>query len=450
MTTLQGGPHWQLPAIAVPYLERRLSNERQHGNQTLFRIRRVAEVLCQESNGAQSVPDCIKQLCPVIVEAINKNNKNNKSPELWASESTLCEDTFDTDVYVAAVITKTTALVERWLASGKEADQTSAIFGAAKNHAGSYGSHKLLAALISSQNYLDDRTFQVRPNRLHINRFMMLQQVARLGLLNATQFVFDFQTDEVPWMISIPGISRTAPMAYTDVLCLATVFSPDRAVFDFLKEQVKFHCECVSVAENYMTKALSACARWGWTDMADYCIELGAAVNYPCSKVTPKTYSQALLAACSHGQQAMVEMLLARGARPNSPALEYAIRNGHFAVTQMLLDHGVEPGKALSTATRKGYQTVVQQLLEHGAETKHQAGPILVDAIQHENEEMLELLLDKGGCPLNESAVTSLLCFKAARDNGSESMLQILEDRGIDVAQLAKERPGAWKMIMGR
>ncbi len=87
--------------------------------------------------------------------------------------------------------------------------------------------------------------------------------------------------------------------------------------------------------------------------------------------------------ACGHGHEAVVALLLQRGAEVNAKnsvsevesPLHLACRGGHYAVVAMLLKNGADWNASntngetpLHLACRGGYHEVVLLLLEYGAE----------------------------------------------------------------------------------
>jgi hypothetical protein len=398
--------------MATFYLESRVLNER-HGAPVLCRIRNVAARLCQEGDDGRDEQDYVRQLCPLVMEGRWTN-----LTAFWASKSVdsplnriASDGDLESDVNVAALYTQTLPVVERWMSSGKQMNTCSVIFGDARYHAARYGSHEILAAMIASH---DDSAIQDLRKKL-------LRWVALHGRVETTRFVLNFQATERPWVSARKD--RRVLVGHQMLVGVRGTHTPSKDVLDLIAEQRKLRCfeETFSVEE--YTGLLMYCAEKGWVEMAAHYISLGAAVNgvrpfRPIRKRVP------LIAACIHGHEEIVKLLLTHGVNTSPPALEMAARHGHCGIVSLLLEHGAGMGEALAEAVRKGYLSIVRTLLEHDTGIEPEWQGLLVSSVQIEDEALFWLLVEHAGGAIDEDTRTE--CAKAAREMGLESMLELV------------------------
>ena len=403
-----------MPAIATAYLERKILHAPKDGNCILLRIRSVAERLSQEDGGVRDADDYIKQLVPMILET-----RFSFAHGIWDTEGAIMTSSdFESDLYVAAIYTQTTPVVERWLARGKDTRVISYIFGLAWRHAAIYGSEELLATMLGHDS------IRVRQDL----RSSMLTHVAEAGRLQATRFIFNYDTDQYPWEFA----SQRMPHAwkYTNGYRLSTLRTPSREVFDYVMEKRTTHIPDKEFDPERLSGFLCQCAQDGWTDMAAYYLELGAGADgMESGAASPE--SRPLSCACKAGHKDIVQLLLDHGADTSSPALEYAIRRGHLDITQMLLKHGAELGNALYAAAVRGNLPLLKELLSYAADTHHDLQPLLAQAVWHEHEAMFSFLLERGVDAKDPN--TSADCVEMARTWRLESMLNLLAEAGVQV-----------------
>ncbi|KAK7031984.1 ankyrin [Favolaschia claudopus] len=178
-------------------------------------------------------------------------------------------------------------------------------------------------------------------------------------------------------------------------------------------------------------------------------------------------YGTALVAAAYQELENIVQMLLDRGADMNAQGGEYgtalygAASEGHETIVQLLLDRGAEVNAqggyfntALQAAASEGHEIIVQLLLDRGAEVNAQGGNFdtaLQAAASEGHEIVVQLLLGRGadvnaqggfhgtalhaaaGAEVNVEAGTYGTALQAAAYKGSESIVQLLLDRGAHV-----------------
>ena len=407
-----------LRTAATAYLERRVLNERHRGAPALLRIRSVAARLCQESVDGRSEQDYVTQLCSLALETCRP-----RRDEIWAAstavsgrEPTLCSNDLESDVYIAALYTNTLPVVSEWIASGKELGKRSLLFGDARCHAARFSEHKILAAMMESP-YED--TFQ----RL---RFYFLLKTAEFGRVAATRFTFSFQATERPWAFSRKRSRPSYP--FSNEQGLARIHTPNPEIFDYLMEKRKAHCPSQSYGAKEWTAFLMHCAKNGWVDMAARYLALGASVD-GLKSCGYDGEQRPLVVACQNGQRGVVRTLLAYGADTSRPALEVAVRYGHFAIVLLLLQHNAEVGEAVAEGVAKGYKTTVQVLLEHRASGKLEWQRLLVRAVELEDEGLLQLLAGQVGEEVREAAWDK--CMKMAQEEGLESMVKMMLSQAV-------------------
>lgn len=143
-----------------------------------------------------------------------------------------------------------------------------------------------------------------------------------------------------------------------------------------------------------VNQQLSAAAQAGYVSAAAFLLEHGADVNLRSIIGT----------AASQGNEAMVQLLLSHGADVNGrnnkgpTALCMAAEDGYITVCRTLLDHGADVNldKPILGAVRKGKDAIVQLLLSRGAD---------VNSTDHDEKTLLSLAVDEGSMPLCQMLV---------------------------------------------
>ncbi|KAJ3873773.1 ectomycorrhiza-induced ankyrin-domain/NACHT-domain-containing protein [Lentinula edodes] len=159
-------------------------------------------------------------------------------------------------------------------------------------------------------------------------------------------------------------------------------------------------------------------------------------------------YGNALQAATYMENEAIVKMLLEKGADVNSQGGEYgnalqaATYTENEAIVKMLLEKGAdvnsqggEYGNALQAATYTENEAIVKMLLEKGADVNSQGGKYgnaLQAAIYRENEAIVKMLLEKGA-DVNEEAGEYGNALHTAVVRENEAIVKLLLENGANV-----------------
>jgi hypothetical protein len=402
-----------LPSFSAAYLERRVLNEPSNGLPGLCRIRDIANRLAHESIDGRDVLAYTKQLCRLVVQ-----KGYPRAVGIWEANKFVDEFDLEAHTFVAALGMQTMPVVDRYIASGKTMEAHTPWFGLTQQLVAEFGPQHLLAAAMTHQD-------KVMFNNI---RLSMLTKVAEAGRADATRFVLGFECDGWPW-----EFSREKRPAYRrqNEWILADIRTPSKEVFDILTEKRRMFCINRQFGKEEYTCFLRNCALRGWAEMAACYLKLGASVDgLGPSSFGYKEQDRPLLDACSYGHQDIVKLLLDYDASTSAPALEYAAGKGHLGIVRMLLAHGAEHGDALSRAAAKGYGDVVEELLNHGAEVRDRSASLLVSAVEHEHTAMFRLLVERG-CEVRD-ADTAAKCVEVAKEQGLESMLQLLKEFGVE------------------
>ncbi|KAH7406120.1 ankyrin repeat-containing domain protein [Phaeosphaeria sp. MPI-PUGE-AT-0046c] len=395
-----------LPPFAGKYLQYRVMNEPQHGRPTLNFIRDVAVSLSQASSDRRKTIDFVGQLCQHLADNYQFNIAN-----FWGDQMPeILDQTIEDSVYVAALLTKTTPLINKLVASGQMESVQSWLFGTARNYAAQYGDLVMMKAVMDSclPQYI-----------LHLRRWM-LQFSAEAGRMDIVQLVWNSAIDEHPWEFARGGKTCHAK---TNESCLANMDTPSRDVFEFLMDKRRIHCTTRDYGDEKYTQFLSVCACKGWTEMAVHYLGLGAKVDGIPSPRGAFQDPTPLVKACTYGHEDVVDLLLAHGASVSKPTLEVAARSGSLSIVQKLLNYGAELEGALLAAAAKGWGDIVQELLDHGASIGSDLQPLLLSAVKHEHVLMFKLLVQRNGNVVDP--VTMLECARVAVEQGLDSMAQL-------------------------
>lgn len=158
--------------------------------------------------------------------------------------------------------------------------------------------------------------------------------------------------------------------------------------------------------------------------------------------------SKALHAACSHGQDSCVRVLLEYGADCNDTSYEHSTplqavaAGGYSLIVKLLVDNGAEVnrswgvyGTALQAAAARGNIETAKLLLDHNADPSVQGG-LFSNALQaaaaRGNQQLVALLLERG-CDPNTVGGYYKTALQAASSHGHTETLALLLENGADV-----------------
>jgi ankyrin repeat protein len=220
-----------------------------------------------------------------------------------------------------------------------------------------------------------------------------------------------------------------------------------------LQEMVKNSPDLLNAPTNEGSTPLTRAAAKGWLKAATFLLDHGANPN-------PKGTTPALVAAAVGGRKAMTELLLARGADPNSKVPNYgtplmaAVRASHIEVVRVLLDHGALPNEGIPTnetalhiASTKGNVDLARLLLDKGADVNlvsegtvspnELTGTPLMAAVRGRHLDVVKLLLDHKADPNIESPEgrntrALSLAIGSGENNADFAIVELLLKNGAD------------------
>lgn len=333
-------------------------------------------------------------------------------------------------LFVAAVVTNTTSIVERHIELFKDKKWGYLLARDIETFdrlAVRYGNQDTMELLLSSDN----------PTGIdEARRNSMFVEAAAQGNLPLVQFIHDFRWSAVSWDFKNRKKRYGTKLAFKQAL-----ETPSREVWDFIIEKRQEHKVHETVSHGTKTQGLATCVlQGGETAMIEHLLDLGTDIDGRDSSGSPSGMQgrRPVLDACLYGDEDIVKLLVARGADTSS-AVAVAAARGHTRIVQFLLEHGADPFGGLLRAVERGYMDIVRILLEAGvdagetddgpkyrglAPTRLSTVPIAC-AIALEHVQMAKLLKEKGARIDGESREE---CFRVARDDGLESMLMLLEE----------------------
>ena len=187
-------------------------------------------------------------------------------------------------------------------------------------------------------------------------------------------------------------------------------------------------------------RLLYVAASAGQLQVVNFLLDHGADINLVSGGDTP------LNAATAHGNKAMVELLLSRGAEVNArvttggTVLHTAVENGFQAVAETLLQHHANvnapfpPSNGgetpLHLAVLKSYPNLVNLLLKYGADinaTNGSGRTPLFHAINHSRPDLIQKLLAAGANPNLQSAEGRTPLSYAAEQRTPDIIQQLLD-----------------------
>ena len=165
--------------------------------------------------------------------------------------------------------------------------------------------------------------------------------------------------------------------------------------------------------------------------------------------IKSKKNSEQLLSAASCGQEALVRLLLKKGADVESKDIKYsqtplslAAKNGHEAVVRLLLEMGADTDSKdinygqtpLSWAAEEGHEAVVRLLLEKGAdiESKSDLGQTPLSRAAEEGYEAVVRLLLEEGADVESKSNLGQTPLSWAAEEGHEAVVRLLLEKGAD------------------
>lgn len=409
-----------IPPFVTTHLELRILNVSKGRLPRLLYLRHICESLSRQDANGRDMQHYVKLLCPWVV--------SNLGPlifRLWESSTTRGPmESFEEDLYVAAICTQTMPIVAQWTARGNTAKASRWYFGNTLHSATQYGDHETIATMITNESI----------DVMQTGRLQALGWVAEAGRVAATRFVFNFGTEQCPWEFSKER--RPSLYAYFNERDFAIPYTPSREISDFLMEKRRLYCVSKKFSPRQFTRLLGGCARNGWEAMTAHYIDLGASVDGMVSRdcLTDTVGDEdepIIVCACRRGHEGVVKLLLGRGASTAAPALEVAVQYLQDTIVRLILHNGAEFGNTVSKAVEKGYGRILKELFENGATIGNDSRPLLISAVGQEDVAIFWLLLEQGADLTDRKTV--LDCMKEAEENGLDSMLKLLSEAGANL-----------------
>ncbi|KAL8784419.1 MAG: hypothetical protein Q9195_009047 [Heterodermia aff. obscurata] len=283
----------------------------------------------------------------------------------------------------------------------------------------------------------------LNPTVINLARELLLNKDA--SVLPLVQL---FDVDD-PWagvVLSRPLDAVAPPLYYAASIGLLQVV-----------EDIIPHIDDINTQGGECGNALQAACYHGHEDVVQILLNAGADVNAKGGQ-----YGNALQAACYHGHKDVVQILLNAGANVNAKggqygnALRAACYHGHKDVVQILLNAGADVnaeggqyGTALVAASDGGYEKVVKILLDAGANIDTDGGgygTALGIACLRSHEKVVQILLD-AGADINAEG-KNFNPLQTASFHGSEKIIKILLDAGADVNIRGKNGTALWGASM--
>ncbi|KAF5638856.1 ankyrin protein [Fusarium sp. NRRL 25303] len=201
----------------------------------------------------------------------------------------------------------------------------------------------------------------------------------------------------------------------------------------------------VDIADRTGRTPLSYASERGHEAIMVMLLERGAKVNSQDGEIVPKWHYDnenagrtPLSFATEQGHEAAVHILIANGAsssagsRSGRTPLSYAVENKRESLVRLFLD--TEPGDIsieVGRAVDNEHEAIVRLLLENGADVDFSMTPNftpLLRATRAHNEDIVRLLLENGANPDPLHSMSTPLLFAAAR--GYEEITRLLLETG--------------------
>jgi len=166
-----------------------------------------------------------------------------------------------------------------------------------------------------------------------------------------------------------------------------------------------------------------------------------------------------LLYAAGQGCEAVVKLLLEKGARGDPMAVLYATARGHTSIVKTLLENSTIIGddSALRIAVQHGNEGMVKLLLERGAETEQPASYDLTTltplqlAVREGREAIVRMLLDHGAeTELHPKYGNGWTPLQLAVTGGHKRILEMLLEKGAKTEPSGKPSHAALHLAIQR
>jgi hypothetical protein len=408
------------------YLEYRVLHEPQNGNPLLKSMRQLSSELVEEhldNPEISTVEQCIQRLCSI---SMNSRGPKARYEEIFDRQSAVTEDEYNRNLFAAGLCTNTLPIVRRCVSTDEqlllqlEEYTKSSLFPPFVDLATGYSDNALLEYLMTGGTTTLNRKV----------RTLLFVSAAKAGHMEQAVFLYNFKKDEAPWEFGRESSAHKHEIEALDYAVRSTDLETMKFIFELKKEHPT---EIQRVVTNY-SFMLSDCARVGRVDTASYLLSQGAdARGYP-EMHAPYISNDPIKGACSSdgSNMATIELLIKHGADPNVTIAAAASR-GRTALVRQLLDFGITPIKALCPAAEGPFLEIVRMLLDAGVDANESTGADspLVSAISKEHTVLFNLLIERGADI--KSPGTAEECVKYAKKDGLESMLQLLEQHGVDI-----------------
>ncbi|KAJ5626764.1 hypothetical protein N7528_004191 [Penicillium herquei] len=214
-------------------------------------------------------------------------------------------------------------------------------------------------------------------------------------------------------------------------------------VLDFYSQNLPFEYANIHFG-NPENQPIQVASRMGFAQTVEELLDRGADTE----AIGGASYSPyALCVASGEGHEAVVRILLNRGANVNtgeeqqSTALIAASRGGHKRIVQILLDHGADintegskHGSALNAASEMGHEDIVKLLLDAGASISPQRSRYgaLTAASWAGHEHIVQMILDYIK-DIDAQGMEFANSLEAAAANNHQGIVKKLLDRATDL-----------------